>query len=90
MNVREIDFEGMTVVVADQHEGFLNDLQPGDSYMAKRNAGWCLLTVREVVPYPTEENGREHGGWVVPVETAYSYDLNECFRVLEIKDAVDV
>ena len=39
-----IDFEGTKVVTEDDPGG----LMPGDIYMAKRNAGWKMLTCKKV------------------------------------------
>jgi len=35
----------------------------GDLYVAERNTGPKLLIAREIVPYPTPENGLKYGGW---------------------------
>jgi hypothetical protein len=67
-----IEFEGMFL----RYEGEWDTLQPGDTYVAERNQGPQLLTVRDV--HPTHGPWR---GWVNPVETAYSYDLSECVKV---------
>jgi len=46
------------------------ELAVGDLYVAKRNTGPHLLTVREI-----------RDGYVVPEEQAYSYELWECVPV---------
>jgi hypothetical protein len=46
-------------------------LYPGDRYVAERNTGAHLLTVREV----------SDNGYVVPEEHAYCYDCSECIPV---------
>lgn len=61
-----IEFEGMTF---DKVEG---ELQPGDTYLAERNQGPKLLTVRNV-----DHNLR----CVFPKEAAYPYDFGECIKV---------
>lgn len=48
------------------------DIQPGDFYVAERNTGPHLLTCLRV---------NHEGGWIVPVERAYCYDISECVRV---------
>lgn len=52
------------------------EIQPGDWYVGERNMGPKLLTARKLVE---EEN--LVGGFIVPNELAYPYDLNECVRV---------
>lgn len=47
-------------------------LEPGDTYIAERNAGLKLLTCRE---------NDEVNGWIVPVELAYVYDTGECIPI---------
>lgn len=48
------------------------DIETGDTYIAQRNTGLKLLTCRD--------NNRE-GGWINPVENAYSYDTGECIKI---------
>lgn len=55
------------------------DLAPGDDYVGARNTV-NLLTVDRIV---SEDNWV--GGYVIPVETAYPFDLTECVKV-EIVD----
>ena len=50
----------------------LDPIQPGDTYLAERNTGPHLLTCLRVVD-----------GYVVPVESAYCYDLYECIKIVE-------
>lgn len=50
------------------------DLRPGDMYVAKRNTGWELLTCEHI---------NFEGGWVVPKESAYCYDICECLKVID-------
>lgn len=67
---KEIEFEG----VAIRYLGDWMDLAPGDTYMAERNNGPQLLTVRYV--------DYENIGCVFPVEREkYPYDLYECVKV---------
>lgn len=47
----------------------------GEMYVAKRNTSPHLLTAKKV----DMENR-----WVVPVENAYIFDLNECKRVIRM------
>lgn len=48
-------------------------LEPGDSYLAQRNSGLKLLTVKRV--------DVDKIGCVFPQEMAYPYDLHECFKI---------
>lgn len=65
-----IDFEGVELkMVPGKERG--SDLEPGDLYYACRNTEQ-LLTVH-LVDFD--------GGWVVPVEVAYSFDFGECVGV---------
>jgi hypothetical protein len=52
------------------------DLLPGDTYVAERNSGPKLLTVREI---------NHIQGWIIPQENAYVFDIYECVGV-EIAD----
>ena len=54
----------------------ITGISAGEKYWACRNTGWHLLTCRELVPYGT----KPAGGFVVPQENAYFYDLHECFK----------
>lgn len=61
------EFEGMTLRMV----GDSDSLQPGDTYVAERNTGPKLLTVREIkmnAVFPVEQN-------------VYPYDLWECVKV---------
>ena len=51
------------------------EIQPGDVYVAKRNTGWKILTAREI------GNGCIHS-----VESGYSFDIRECFKVVKFED----
>jgi hypothetical protein len=51
-----------------------DSLKPGDLYLACRNTGPQLLTVKSV---------NEEHGYVIPVENAYPYDIHECVKVTE-------
>lgn len=55
------------------------DLRPGDTYVAERNSGPKLLTVREVRKTLGEHD--EYAGAVFAVEPAYPFDLWECVKV---------
>lgn len=61
-----VEFEGVTL----RYLGDSNTLQPGDTYVAERNMGPKLLTVREIKMSA-----------VFPVESAYPYDMWECVKV---------
>lgn len=71
----EIEYEGM-IVVTEDFSVEVTGILPAESYMAKRNTGWQLLTCLQVSPK----------GYVIPKENAYPYDLWECFKVKTIKD----
>jgi hypothetical protein len=63
----EIEFEGMPVRLCRGEP-----LAPGDTYLAGRNTGPHLLTVREVY---------EDQGFATNVENAYPFDLRHCIKV---------
>lgn len=67
---KTIDFEGVELKMVDDKRGGA-DLKPGDLYYACRNTEQ-LLTVHMV---------NFDGGWVIPVESAYSFDFGECVGV---------
>lgn len=48
----------------------------GDMYLACRNTGPHLLTAKTIFP-------RGRGGYIVPVENAYYFDIWECVKVVE-------
>lgn len=50
------------------------ELKPGDMYIAERNTGPKLLTVREV---------NKEGNWVEATTDDYSFDTWECVKVCE-------
>lgn len=66
---RTILFEDVVVTVDE------GEILPGQIYMARRNTGWKMLTCLRV---------NKDGGWVVPEEFAYCFDIGECFRVVAI------
>ena len=65
-----VEFEGVRFRKAQ------GELVVGDSYIAERNTGPQLLTVKSL-----HLDTSLCGGWVNPVETAYNYDLCECVKV---------
>lgn len=69
-----VDFEGAPIrMQAGKSDGRL--LAVGDTYMAERNSGPKLLTVRRVRRDPGT-------GWVEAEESwSYSFDLHECVGV---------
>ena len=76
-----IDFENTKIVVQDQSvysRWAIDPLIPGQSYMAKRNTGWKLLTCLSVTMSGGEPS------FVNAQEKAYAFDAWECFKVLEI------
>lgn len=73
MTIQDIVTNKNEVVKADMETSGV-DLRPGDMYVAKRNTGWELLTCEYV---------NLEGGWVMPKETAYLYDLHECLKVID-------
>ena len=52
--------------------GHGKDIKPGDTYIAERNVGLKVLTCKE---------NNQDRGWIVPVESAYSYDTGECIKI---------
>lgn len=66
------EFEGMPFRVHLRGEGVSDEehFQPGDTYLAERNLGVRLLTVKKV-----------HNGYIIPVEPAYPYDVWECVKI---------
>jgi hypothetical protein len=70
-----VAFEGAKVrLLPGKETGDL--LEPGDFYLAERNSGPQLLTVKRV-----RETDAEWAGWVIPVELAYFFDFVECVGV---------
>lgn len=67
----QINFEGAQLVYVGEWDA----LAVGDTYLAERNTGPKLLTVKRV---------DQAGGFVVPREPAYCYDLSEVVKV-EVK-----
>lgn len=53
-------------------------IQPGDIYLAERNSGPKLL-ICKYVKY-TELGDPD---WIVPTETAYSFDVQECVKIIQ-------
>lgn len=84
-----IEFEGVALIVDLDAE-----IKPGDTYLAKRNTGWKLLTCKEVKyqaclgeekcfawrsPHNKEKG---HPDYIIPVEWAYPFDAWECYKVV--------
>jgi len=67
-----VDFEGVGFRAVE------GELAPGDTYIAERNTGPKLLTVKYV---------NDEEGYVVPVETAYVFDTWECVKVEMVDEA---
>lgn len=65
-----LDLDGLKFV---KEEG---DIQPGDLYIAERNAGPKLLTAKRI------DTDLE---CIFPTCTAYPYDLHECIKVKEVE-----
>ena len=73
-----IEVEGVKfkVETKTEHE---NTIEKGDTYLAKRNTGWKLLTCKEHnrekgIVYPEMINGLAQ----------YPFDSGECYKVLEM------
>jgi len=64
----EIDFEGVKI----RKVGDWQDLKPGDTYIAERNTGPKLLTVREV---------DLASACIYAKEPAYAFDLGEVRKI---------
>jgi hypothetical protein len=57
------------------------EIQPGDLYVAERNTGPHLLTVRKVVE--DGEGPMGFGGYVLATTIDYPFDFHECVKVRE-------
>lgn len=68
-----IELDGLMLRMVEGKENG-ESFVPGDLYVAGRNTGPHLLTVRSV---------NHDGGWVVPTCPAYAFDLSECVGVEE-------
>lgn len=72
--IKSGEFEGVKfkilTQIADDGKEYLKELEPGDTYLAARNTGPHLLTVREIAMNAA-----------FPVETAYPYNLHECVPI---------
>jgi hypothetical protein len=81
-----VEFEGVYLrMIEGKENGGL--LEEGDTYIAERNSGPKLLTVKKIVDRDyAEKHGLAFSGWVEPVETAYSFDFYECVGVEIIID----
>lgn len=62
----ELDADGLVLTVSR------SPLKPGDTYVAKRNLGWQLLTVHHV---------DQDLNCVISNEGVYPYDIRECLKV---------
>jgi hypothetical protein len=90
-----IELEGAKVIAEDTTV-YWTDIKPGETYIAKRNMGWKLLTCREVVYganrcscdgnlYCEHHPDKGHPSYIHPQETAYSYDSWESYKVIDIQ-----
>ena len=70
INKTEVEFEGMTLVLSSE------PIREGDTYLAERNTGPKLLTAKNI-------NGA--GRCIHAKENAYSFDLCECKKVVDIR-----
>jgi hypothetical protein len=67
---KTVIIEGVTFEFSDEYPS-----SPGDIYIAERNSGIKLLTVRYI----------DHENQIVfPMEMAYAYDLYECRKVVRM------
>lgn len=64
-----VELEGATILASSN----AGNIIPGDTYIAKRNTGWKLLTCRFVA-----------NNAVFPIEIGYAFDEWECFKVIDI------
>jgi hypothetical protein len=88
----QVEFEGLTLECepilwswvgdpehpADQTIRFYN-LQPGDTYIAKRFTGWKMGTVSGRLWESTCRTG-----WLYGDENIYPYNIGECLKVTNI------
>lgn len=70
-NTNIVNIEGVNIEFSDEPP-----TQKGDIYVAERNVGPKLLTVRSI----DKINGIVH-----PQEMAYSYDIRECRKIIGLK-----
>lgn len=62
-------------------------IQPGEPYVAKRNAGWKLLECRKYHAFTPEKCGPDDGGCdgfcgiVFPTGFGYPFNDGECFKI---------
>lgn len=89
--------DGQTVTI-DGHDYVMDSdglpRQHGDTYIAERNTGPKLLTVKDFTVYfgygannPRTPKWRDLDGppsWINPVERAYPYDFYECVKVRRV------
>ncbi len=82
-NGETIDFEGVPLKMTE------GELGSGDTYIAERNTGPQLLTVRHVATASCdcgECDAKPYPYLVAPVEMAYAYDYNECVKVTFVEE----
>jgi len=69
-----VNFEGVGLVID------AGELRVGDTYIAERNNGPKLLTVKKLAMTQTPSEGPAID-YVVPKEVAYCFDVSECVKV---------
>jgi hypothetical protein len=78
-----VDIGGIRLRMDIDHDGKEKEIKKGDLYIGERNTGPKLLMAEKIVG-PGEGPGG-YGGWIKPTSTDYSYDIDECVRVIEVE-----
>jgi hypothetical protein len=95
MKAQEILRNGETIEIEGCLFRMLGDGRPsraGEWYIAERNGGPKLLTVKEFAFYHPRKDlvrlkelkAKDWPSWIYSVEFAYPYDYNECCLVEEV------
>lgn len=82
-NGEVVDLGGIKFKMDVDENGKEREIRKGDLYIAERNTGPKLLTAAEVIKPGEGPNG--YGNWIMPTCTAYSYDIPECVKVVEVE-----
>lgn len=79
--------EGILVLDGLKLKKVEGEIQPGDLYIGERNQGPKLLTCKEVRKNEHFPHNSMNPGFVIATTMDYSYDLDECVKVEEVKEA---
>jgi hypothetical protein len=79
----KVEVEGLTLEVIRVKYDWMGIegeiLQTGDTYIAKRNGPWQILTCRKL---------SDDGTFVIPQEKAYCFDTYECYKVISFGETL--